>query len=167
MKVLEKLHVHSAEPEGFSPAVKVAAMYVEMENKILFLQRSALESEAGLWGVPGGKLERGETAEAAAKRELLEETGIPIDSNSRFAPLGKLFMRTPTIDYVFHLFRLTLSKKPAIILSREHQRSDWLAPDAIENYPLMQGALEAFAHYQNMSRKTDGKAHVNAYLILR
>ena len=169
METLKEVEVHTVEPENFTPQVEIAAAYVEVENKILFLQRSGLEKyEKGLWGVPAGKIEQGESAESAVKRELLEETGISIDSHSRFDPLGQLFIRKPSVDYTYHLYRLSLSKKPTVSLSDEHQDSHWAVPNEIENLPLMLGALEAFWYYKAKSdNKVRSGTNVNAYLILK
>ncbi len=141
--------VHSTKPKNFSPKIEVSAAYVEIKNEILFLQRAG--SEKGLWGVPAGKLETGESAEAALKRELLEETGISINSHSHIAPLGQLFICKPSGDYIYHLYGVYLSKKPAVTLSSEHQDSCWITHDEIETFPLMSGALEAFLHFKKVS----------------
>ncbi|MHA6263346.1 NUDIX hydrolase [Arenibacterium sp. CAU 1754] len=45
------------------------------DNRVLLAQRGK-EPDAGLWGFPGGHVEWGETALAAAVRELHEETGV-------------------------------------------------------------------------------------------
>ncbi|EPX77891.1 NUDIX hydrolase [Litoreibacter arenae DSM 19593] len=49
-------------------------MVVREGHTLLFQRRN--EPNAGLWGFPGGHVELGETALAAAARELLEETGV-------------------------------------------------------------------------------------------
>lgn len=55
---------------------KLAAIAVVLhENKVLLVQRRN-EPNAGLWGFPGGHVEPGETALAAAVRELAEETTV-------------------------------------------------------------------------------------------
>lgn len=51
------------------------------QGKVLMLRRAGAHG-AGTWSVPGGHLEMGETPEACAARETLEETGIRI-RNSR------------------------------------------------------------------------------------
>lgn len=49
---------------------------VEMDGKLLLVKRApTLSLEAGKWALPGGFLDRDETAEEAALRELHEETG--------------------------------------------------------------------------------------------
>ena len=56
-----------------------AAALVDMEGRILVAQRPEGKSMAGLWEFPGGKVENGETPEAALIRELDEELGIQTD----------------------------------------------------------------------------------------
>ncbi|MER8457268.1 MULTISPECIES: NUDIX hydrolase [unclassified Mesorhizobium] len=54
------------------PAVSVC---VVRENTVLLVKRARPPSQ-GLYAFPGGKVEAGETLEQAARRELLEETGL-------------------------------------------------------------------------------------------
>jgi 8-oxo-dGTP diphosphatase len=58
----------------------VAAALVDPEGRILLQQRSPHRRFAGMWEFPGGKIEPGETPEAALIRELKEELGIETDS---------------------------------------------------------------------------------------
>ena len=53
-----------------------AAALIDGEGRVLLAQRPEGKSMAGLWEFPGGKVEEGETPEAALIRELHEELGI-------------------------------------------------------------------------------------------
>lgn len=53
-----------------------AVLAVVLRDGCALLVQRANPPDAGLWGYPGGKIETGETVFAAARRELLEETGI-------------------------------------------------------------------------------------------
>ena len=59
--------------------IVAAAALVDLEGRILLQQRSAHRRYAGMWEFPGGKVEIGETPEAALIRELKEELGIDTD----------------------------------------------------------------------------------------
>jgi phosphoheptose isomerase len=54
--------------------VNAAVIVRDREGRILLERRA----DCGLWGVPGGRIEPGESVAAAARREILEETGLEI-----------------------------------------------------------------------------------------
>lgn len=60
-----------------NPALTVDVVVIE-GNKILLVKRGQPPHQ-GEWALPGGFVEYGETSEAAAKREVQEETGIAIE----------------------------------------------------------------------------------------
>jgi 8-oxo-dGTP diphosphatase len=59
------------------PKLVVGAIF-ELDGGIVLIQR-AIEPGYGRWTFPGGFVERGEVAEAAAEREALEEAGVEIE----------------------------------------------------------------------------------------
>lgn len=59
-----------------SPRVGVGAVVLR-EGRVLLVRRGVAPA-LGLWAIPGGALELGETLREAAEREILEETGITI-----------------------------------------------------------------------------------------
>ena len=58
---------------------KVAAVTILARQQEVLLVRRANQPGYGLWSVPGGYVDRGEVVEEAAKREVLEETGLVVD----------------------------------------------------------------------------------------
>ena len=49
------------------------AVIINKDNRILLQKRA----DNGFWGLPAGSMELGESFEACARREVMEETGIP------------------------------------------------------------------------------------------
>ena len=58
------------------PRVGAGAMVIH-DGKILLVKRG-VEPGKGLWAIPGGTLRLGETLQACAAREILEETGVTV-----------------------------------------------------------------------------------------
>ena len=70
------------------PTVLVSAVVlVDADGRVLLAQRPEGKSMAGLWEFPGGKVEAGETPEAALIREIGEELAIDT-AESCLAPLS-------------------------------------------------------------------------------
>ncbi len=166
-KTVLDIEIHEKEPEGFSPQVEVSACYLEIDSKLLLLQRASNKLEPGRWGVPGGKLEKGETPEQAAVRELSEETGISVESPSQVRYVGALYIRKPGVDYIYHLLRVQVEQMPDISLSNEHENYKWASLKDLEEMPLMTGGKEILDYYRKTLIKKRSGASVNAYLILR
>lgn len=59
----------------------VAAALIDGDGRILLQQRPTDKQLGGLWEFPGGKIEPGESPEAALVRELREELGIDVESS--------------------------------------------------------------------------------------
>ena len=110
-----------------------AAALVDGAGRVLIAQRPQGKSLAGLWEFPGGKVETGETPEAALVRELNEELGISIDAAS-LAPLT-------FASHSYESFHLLM---PVFVCRnwrgtpepREHTALEWVRPQALRDYPM-------------------------------
>jgi 8-oxo-dGTP diphosphatase len=58
--------------------IVVAAAITASDGRVLVQRRPAGKAHGGLWEFPGGKVDPGETPEAALVRELAEELGIAV-----------------------------------------------------------------------------------------
>jgi 8-oxo-dGTP pyrophosphatase MutT (NUDIX family) len=62
-------------PESERPTVTVGALIYDAEGRVLMIRT---HKWSNLWGIPGGKIKFGETAEEALRREIKEETDLEV-----------------------------------------------------------------------------------------
>ena len=114
--------------------VLVAAVaLVDTDGRVLLAQRPAGKSMAGLWEFPGGKVDAGETPEAALIRELAEELGIDVTA-SCLAPFT--FASHTYRDFHLLMPLYVCRKWSGIPAAREGQRLAWVWPARLGDYPM-------------------------------
>jgi 8-oxo-dGTP diphosphatase len=67
--------------------IEVAIALVWRDERLLVTQRLSEAHLGGFWEFPGGKIRTGETANDAAAREVLEETGVVVRARGRRTPI--------------------------------------------------------------------------------
>lgn len=111
----------------------VAAALVDADNHVLIAQRPSGKSMAGLWEFPGGKLNPGETPEAALRRELEEELAIEV-CETCLAPFTFASHAYDTFHLMMPLY--ICRNWEGEIIPREGQEIAWVRANRLQNYPM-------------------------------
>ncbi|MEM6441179.1 MAG: 8-oxo-dGTP diphosphatase MutT [Pseudomonadota bacterium] len=110
-----------------------ACALIDPDGRVLLAQRPEGKSMAGLWEFPGGKVEPGETPEAALIRELHEELGIDT-WESCLAPLTFASHGYESFHLLMPLY--VCRKWNGTPRSREGQALAWARAAALRDYPM-------------------------------
>ena len=110
-----------------------AVALIDVDGRILLAQRPMGKSLAGLWEFPGGKVEQGETPEAALIRELHEELGIET-KESCLAPLTFASHSYPDFHLLMPIF--ACRRWQGIPTPREGQNLAWVRAKDLRDYPM-------------------------------
>ena len=110
-----------------------AVALIDPDGRVLLAQRPEGKSMAGLWEFPGGKVEPGETPEAALIRELHEELGIDT-WQSCLAPLT--FASHSYDDFHLLMPLFACRKWEGQVTPREGQALKWVKPRELRDYPM-------------------------------
>jgi len=109
-----------------------AAALVDADGRVLLARRPEGKPMAGLWEFPGGKVEDGETPEAALVRELDEELGVRT-WDSCLSPFGFASYSYESFHLLMPLF--VCRKWTGAPVAREGQTLAWARPETLLDYP--------------------------------
>ncbi len=107
-----------------SEPLAIAGCVVEQNGKFLLIQE-AKPSVYGLWNIPAGHVDRGETAETAAIREVKEETGYDVELRE------KLGVYTTASGRRVHVFKAHILSGALFTPDDEILDAEWFTYDEI------------------------------------
>jgi len=121
--------------ENIVPVVALALF--DEQGRVLVQQRSQHKHQGGLWEFPGGKVEAGESAQAALRREIIEELGVDITmAADKPRRLIRLRHDYPDKTVDLDVWLVTDGGLAAAVRAREAQPLCWLKPDHLLELPM-------------------------------
>jgi len=109
--------------------IRVVGAMIEEGGKYLITQRPPRASLPLLWEFPGGRVEVGETDQAALARELSEEMGLVVEVGDRVIHVEHAY-EAYDIDFCVYRCRL-VSGTPRHVRIHDHR---WVRPDELDQY---------------------------------
>lgn len=113
------------------PHYRVAVGVIERGGRVLITRRKDSGLLGGLWEFPGGKIQDGETAEAACRREIAEEVNLTVDVGEHLA----------RVDHAYTHFKIALDVyacryRAGEVALRGATDFRWVLVDEIDDYPF-------------------------------
>ena len=121
----------------------VGAVIRDDEGRLLLIKRGH-EPGAGLWSLPGGRIEPGETGTQALVREMREETGLTVKVGRLLGTVSRPGLDGDVID---------ISDYEATIITGSLTPGDdaadarWVDPADLESMPITDGLVEALTDW--------------------
>jgi len=109
--------------------IRVVGAMIERDGRYLITQRPAKASLPLLWEFPGGRVEPGETDQAAVAREVLELVGLLVEPGDRVIHVEHAY-EAYDIDFCVYRCRLVSG---TVQHGRIHDHR-WVRPDELDQY---------------------------------
>ena len=131
------------------PWLGVAAL-IKAGDQIVLVEQGKAPLK-GIWSLPGGAVESGESLADAIKREILEETGLDIVPSH----LGELVdvirkddQGRPERHFVLAIF-VAESDKLSLVPGDDAAQAEWVSLDNLKTYPLTDGTEDVIQRLLN------------------
>ena len=124
-----------------------AVALIDSDGRVLLAERPEGKIFAGYWEFPGGKIETGETPEAALVRELDEELGVDT-KDSCLAPLG--FISHPYDTHHMVLLLYVCRKWSGRPQPKEGGQLKWVAPARLRDFEMPPANKELISVIQDL-----------------
>ncbi len=130
--------------------LSVVAAFWQRGERIFLARRPAGKARGGLWEFPGGKVEEGETPEAALARELKEELGLEVKVGQRLAAVNYNY---PDVAISLACYKILACGEP---LPQEGQEVGWFLPKELEALDLAPADRLLWQHLKRALEKGQG-----------
>jgi 8-oxo-dGTP diphosphatase len=124
------------------PVVAVGAIVIR-DSRVLLVRRGQPPSE-GLWAIPGGRVELGETLQEAAEREIMEETGLTIRAKDPFYTFDFILRdEVGCVRFHYIIVDLLADYVGGMVQPGDDAReARWVAPGELDELPVNRTTLE-------------------------
>ena len=129
----------ASSPQPSHPQLAVSAA-IFRDGKILLVRRARFPAK-GVYSLPGGRVEIGETLHAALHREIKEETALTIEIADLAAWREVLPAAAGSGHYLIMSFAARWSAGE-VVLNEELDDHKWLAPDALGELKVTEGLFD-------------------------
>jgi 8-oxo-dGTP diphosphatase len=121
----------------------VAAVIERSDRRLLIGQRRRGDTSSLKWEFPGGKVERGETPEAALARELKEELGASLSKCVLIGRVLHKYAETPEqLEILFFAAAISESE----LTPRPFEKVEWVLPKELGNYDFLAANAQLVAN---------------------
>jgi len=122
------------------PAIGVAGIVFNQHKQVLLILRNQAPA-MGLWSVPGGKLEAGESLRDACRREIKEETGLDTEIKNIVAVVER---RVEDFHYVIIDYLAVLADQEATMPTAQSDVAEakWIGLENLAEYALVPGLAD-------------------------
>lgn len=127
----------------------VGAVIKDGQGRLLLIKRGHAPG-AGLWSLPGGRIEPGETDTEALIREMREETGLVIEVGSLIGTVRRLAQDGAVLDIRDYAATVTGGTLRA---GDDAADACWVAPGDLESLPITEGLVEALTSWGVLGRR--------------
>ena len=128
-----------------TPTITVVAGLIRQTNQWLICQRRRDAAFPLKWEFPGGKVQAGETLQAALRRELCEELGIDADIGPERYRTRHHYPAQYTVELIFFDV-IAFQGAPQ---NHVFEQIRWASPDALPDFDFLDGDAELIASFAN------------------
>jgi 8-oxo-dGTP diphosphatase len=119
--------------------IEVVAAIIEREGRILICQRRRAARFPLKWEFPGGKVEEGETPQAALQRELLEELGAKFTVGEELYKTEYKYRESNT-PFALRFFAVASAQQE--LKSSSFEQMFWARPEELPAYDFLEANRE-------------------------
>jgi len=123
--------------------VVVAAVIERSDRRLLIGQRRRNDTSPLKWEFPGGKVEHGETPEAALARELKEELGATLKKS---VPIGRVVHQYASTPEELEILFFAAEISDAEIAPRSFEKIEWVLPKELAKYDFLAANAQLVAN---------------------
>ena len=126
----------------------VGAIVTDGQGRLLMIKRGH-DPGAGLWSIPGGRIEPGETDAEALVREMIEETGLTVEVGRLIGRVQRPGLNGAVIDIRDYAATVTGGTLRA---GDDAADARWVAPGELESLDITEGLIDALTDWGVLGR---------------